>query len=129
MSGDLKRFVLKIFIAATVLFFLGWVVFNFITPEQYLPLLPYILVFFALVSVMLHAYRVRLAKKNFKQFTRYGMLISMFRLLLYTVVMIVYLATNAGNIAVFVVSIVIIYLVFTFIEVTDLSRIIRNKDK
>jgi len=126
MSGDLKRFVLKIFIAATVLFFLGWVVFNFITPEQYLPLLPYILVFFILATIMLHAYQLRLAKKNFKYFARYGMLISMFRLLLYTGVMIVYLATNAGNIAVFVVSIVIIYLVFTFIEVTDLSRITRN---
>jgi len=129
MSGDLKRFVFKIFIAATILFFLGWVVFNFITPEQYLPLLPYILAFFALATVMLHAYQLRLAKKNFKHFARYGMLISMFRLLLYTGVTILYLATNAGNIAVFVVSIVIIYLVFTFIEVTDLSRITRNKDK
>jgi hypothetical protein len=129
MNSDLKRFVFKIFIAAIVLFFLGWVVFNFITPEHYLPILPYILVFFVLVTVLLHAYQLRLAKNNFQKFVRYGMLISMFRLLVYTGVTIVYLATNSGNIAVFVVSIVIIYLVFSFIEVTDLSRITRNKNK
>jgi hypothetical protein len=126
MSVDLKRFIIKIFIAALILVFLGWIVFSFITPGNYIPVLPYILGFFILMTIVLHACQLRLAKKNFQKFTRTSMLVSMFRLLLYSAVTILFLAGRPDDIAVFVVSIVIIYIVFTSIEVSDLSRIVRK---
>jgi hypothetical protein len=129
MSSDLKRFILRILIAASVLVFLGWVVFSFITPEHYLPVLPYVLAFFIVVTILFHAFQLRLAKKDFPRFTRNSLMISMFRLILYSVVTIVCMANSSGNIGVLVVSIVLIYLVFTFIEVADLSRFVRNKKK
>lgn len=126
MSKELKRFILKIFIAAAVLVALGWLVFSFIVQGQYLPILPWMLVFFAAVTIATHAYQVRLARKSMVLFTRYSMLFPLFRLLVYSAFAMGYLAVNSDNAAVFVVCLVVVYGTFTFIEVTDLARIVRK---
>ncbi|HDR50893.1 MAG TPA: hypothetical protein ENN90_04630 [Mariniphaga anaerophila] len=126
MSKELKRFILKILIAAAVLAALGSLVFTFMVQGQNLPILPWMLVFFAAVTIATHVYQVRLARKNMVLFTRYSMFFPFFRLLVYSAFAIGYLAVNSDNAAVFVVCLVVVYVVFTFIEVSDLARIVRK---
>ena len=126
MSKELKRFILKIFIAAAVLAALGWLVFTWIVPGQYLLILPWMLVFFAAVTIATHAYQVKLAHKNMVLFTRYSMLFPLFRLLVYSAFAMGYLAVNSDNAAVFVVCLVVVYVTFTFFDVSDLARIVRK---
>ena len=128
MSNDLKRFILKIVMTVSVLVLLGWMVFTFIIPEYYIPILPYLLAFFTFITVLIHAWQLWIAKKDMQRFARSSMIISMLRLFLYSAVAIIYFANYTGNLAVFVISIIIIYIVFTFITVKDISEIARKKD-
>ena len=59
-------------------------------------------------------------------FTRYSMLFPLFRLLVYSAFAMGYLAVNSDNAAVFVVCLVVVYVTFTFFEVSDLARIVRK---
>jgi hypothetical protein len=127
MTGkELKRFILKILIVVAVLTALGWLVFTRVVQGQYLPILPWMLLFFAAVTIATYAFQVKLARKNMVVFTRYSMLFSLFRLLIYSAFAIGYLAVNSENAAVFVVCLVVVYITFTFLEVSDLARFIRK---
>jgi len=126
MSRELKRFIVKILIAVVVLAAAGWAIFTKFAPGHYLPVLPWMLAFFAVVTILIYAWQLSLLKKDLGRFTRSSMIVSLLRLVLYSGVAIVFLITHSENIPAFIVSIVVVYLVFTFIEVADLARITKK---
>ncbi len=125
MRGELFRFSLKIVIAALALSILGAIIFYFYLPHKYLPILPWMLIFFMLASISGHGYQRWMAKKDMGKFVRSSMLMSVLRLVIYSAFAIIYLASNNENAAVFVVSLVVVYITFTFIEISDLGRVTR----
>lgn len=127
MYRNFKRFVGSIFFAVLFILVLGWFVFTYLIPDKYLQVLPLMLAFFTLVTLLSHGYQLKLVKKDIGRFTRNSMVVSMLRLVLYSIFAFVYLAGNKENIAVFVVSLVFVYSVFTIIEVTSLARFMRPK--
>ena len=127
MNPEIKKFIFKIVFAAFLMTVLGFFVFIFLLPDGYLPILPWMLLFFSVVVIITHSYQLRLAQKNMGRFTRSSMVISMLRLMVYSFFALIYIASNQENVAVFVVSLVFIYSVFTVMEITDISRIVRKK--
>lgn len=126
MSRELKRFIVKILIAAVVMATAGWVIFTKFAPGHYLPVLPWMLAFFTVVTILIHAWQLSLVKKDMGRFTRSSMIVSLLRLVLYSGFAIVFLINNSENIPAFIVSIVVVYMVFTFLEVADLARITKR---
>jgi hypothetical protein len=57
------------------------------------------------------------------------MLITFFKLILYSVVAVVYMAIDSENAIVFVVSLMLLYLIFTFVEVAEITRAQNSKQK
>ncbi|MFW5774422.1 MAG: hypothetical protein ACOCWD_07050 [Tangfeifania sp.] len=127
MSRELIRFIIKILVAALLLVVAGWIVFTFYFPEKYLPVLPWMLAFFTVVTVLIHAWQLTVAKKNMAKFTQNSMIVSLLRLVLYSGFAIVFLITHSENIAVFVVCIAVVYLIYTFLEVFDLQKFTQQK--
>ncbi len=129
MNRETKIFSVKILAAAVFMVVVAWVVFTFFMPDRYLPVLPWMLVFFTIMTISVYSYQVKVSKKDLGRLTRSSMIISIGRLMLYSLFAIIYMATNQENAPVFVASLIFIYSVFTVLEVTDLTRQIRrNKD-
>lgn len=126
LKFKMNRFIVKITSAAFVMALTGWLVFSLFVPEYYLQILPVMLIFFLVITVLVHAYQLRLAKKDLAKFTRVSMLVTFFKLVVYSVFAVVYLALRPENAIPFVICLMIIYLVFSFIEVKELSRISRK---
>ena len=129
MSKELKQFVIKSLGASFILITLGWLVFNFFVPGKYLSILPWMLAFFFLVTLATYSLQLRISRRDITRFTNTSMLVSFLRLVLYSAFAFIYLAIDSENAAVFIVCLVIFYLVFTFLEVTDLARISKNLKK
>ena len=129
MSKELKQFVIKSLGASFILITLGWLVFNFFVPGKYLSILPWMLAFFFLVTLATYSFQLRISRRDITRFTNTSMLVSFLRLVLYSAFAFIYLAIDSENAAVFIVCLVIFYLVFTFLEVTDLARISKNLKK
>jgi hypothetical protein len=126
MSGEFIRFAVKIIIAALALTILGAALFYFYLPDKYLSVLPWMLLFFMVATISSYGFQHRAAKNDVGKFVRSSMLTSVLRLFIYSAFAIIYLALNNENAAVFVVCLVVVYMTFTFIEVSDLARITRR---
>jgi len=122
----MKKFIINVAGISVMLILIGWLVFSLLIPQYYLPVFPFLLLFFAVSSVLIYGYQLKLAKKDFSKFTRSNMLITFFKLFLYSSVAIVYIALDTKNAKVFVVCFVILYLIFTVFEVFSLIRITSN---
>lgn len=119
----MKQFIVKIVGVSIVMALIGWLVFTLFLPTYYLPVLPFTLLFFLIVTILVHALQFRVAKKDFGKFARANMLATFFKLVLYSVFAIVYIAIDRDNALVFVVCVVIIYSIFSFLEVSELSKL------
>lgn len=123
----MKQFILKILGVSTVLALIGWLIFSLFIPEYYLPVLPFTLLFFLIVTILVHAWQLKMAKKDVAKFTRSNMLLTFFKLVIYSVFAIIFIAVDSENALVFVICIMIIYLVYTILEVLEISRISRKQ--
>lgn len=126
----MKRFIIKIAVISVALALIGWFLFSQLIPQYYIPVLPFLLPFFIVVSISIHAFQLNQAKKDFAKFSRNNMLITFFKLIFYLIVAITYFAVDAKNAKVFAICFMLLYLIFTVIEVTSLiNETSGNKNK
>ncbi|MCG6188167.1 hypothetical protein [Maribellus maritimus] len=128
MNTSLNRFIAKILALSTAIVLVGWLAFSLFIPQYYLSIFPYALVFFLIVAIAVHTYQLKLAKKDIGKFTRSTMLITFFKLIVYSVFAVVYIANDPENALVFVIALFFLYLVFSFVEVSEITRISKRKD-
>lgn len=125
----MKRFIINIVLISVILTLFGWLIFSRFIPQYYLPVFPYILLFFTATSVAIHAYQLNLAKKDMAKFTRSNMVVTFLKLFLYSAVAILYIAIDSVNAKVFVVYFVLLYIIYTVFEVLSLLKISVNSGK
>lgn len=123
----MKSFLVKLTAITLGLALISWLVFSLFLPKYYLPVLPFLLLFFYVTTVCIHVYQLSLAKKDIGKFARSNMLITFFKLILYSIVAVVYIALEKENAIPFVVCLMLLYLIFTFVEVSETSKIVRSK--
>jgi hypothetical protein len=127
MSREFSKLLTKILAATMILAIAGWIIFYYVVPQHYLPVLPLMLLFFAMVTLITYSYQLRLAKKDMGKFIRVNMIMSILRLALYSLFAIVYLANNSDKAAVFVGGLITVYIVFTILEISGLARVSRKQ--
>lgn len=125
----MKRFLAKILLLTLALALIGWLFFTLFFPEYYLPVFPYLLGFFFIVTVAIHAYQIKLAQKDIGKFTRSNMLVTFLKLIIYSVVAVVYIASDSENALPFVIGLMLLYLVYSFVEVSEITRFSKNSKK
>jgi hypothetical protein len=123
----MKQFIYKILLITLRLAIAGWMVFTLFLPQYYLPVLPYLLLFFAGTTILIHAFQLHQAKKNMAKFANSNMLISFSKLFLYSLVAILYFILDTENAKVFVVCLMLLYLIFTTFEVISVLKITKRK--
>lgn len=125
----MKRFIINIVLISVILTLIGWLIFSRFIPQYYLPVFPYILLFFTVTSIAIHAYQLNVAKKDMAKFTRSNMVVTFLKLFLYSAVAIIYIAIDSVNAKVFVVYFVLLYIIYTVFEVLSLLKISVNSGK
>ena len=123
----MKSFIAKIAGVSVALALAGWLVFSLFLPGYYLPVLPWMLLFFLVMTILVHAWQLKLIKKDMGRFARSNMLVTFFKLMVYSVFAVVYIASDRENALVFVVCLALVYFIFSFIEVSEITRIVRKK--
>ncbi|WP_167604619.1 hypothetical protein [Maribellus sediminis] len=123
----MKSFIAKLTLLTLAIVLVGWLVFAMFLPEYYLPVFPFLLAFFYLVTIGIHAYQLNVAKKDIGKFARSNMLTTFIKLMMYSIIAVVYIAIDRENAVAFVIVLMALYLIFTFFEVSSLTRITKSK--
>jgi hypothetical protein len=125
----MKNFLIKSTLLTIIVFTVGVVVYSTVFNKFYLPILPVILVFFYVLTNLVHAYLLKLAVKSSSRFTSQYMATSFLKMFFYLAVAIVYVVINKDNAKTFLINYLLLYTVFTSLEVFEFSKIVRQKNK
>jgi hypothetical protein len=126
MKELLTRFIKNLAIVSTLVS-LGGVMLYFMAPGLTTPALPWLILLFILTTFSLFYILLKAFEKKFNLFTNYFMAASVFKLLLLLTIITVYVYFNRADAIRFVLSICLLYLVYTVFEVYWLLKI--NKPK
>jgi len=94
---------------------------SFFLPENFIsPALPYLILFFFAVNLIVHFMLQRAEENQFRKFITNYMLATFLRFFLYLMVIIAYVLINRSDAVPFIVSFFILYLVYSIHEVISI---------
>lgn len=118
----MKQFIIRLLVVTVIITLIGVLAFSLFLTEYYLPILPFLLLFFFVITISIHAYQLALVKKDIGKFARSNMLITFLKLIIYSTIAVVYIAIDSENALVFVICLMALYLIYTFFEVSEITR-------
>ncbi|MFW6018987.1 MAG: hypothetical protein ACOCPM_00245 [Bacteroidales bacterium] len=122
----MKRFIKGLTLFALIIAGLA-VIFKLVGPDNIVtPLLFPMIGFFYLLSLIIHLLLVNASKKKFKHFNNQYMISTVVKLLLFMVILIAYVLTNPGDAVNFLVTFLILYVLFTGFEVISIVKATRK---
>jgi hypothetical protein len=127
MSRELTNFIIKI--SMVMLFFViaGFIIFKWVAPEYYNRFYGLTAVMFYVFTIGVHAWQLNSMKKKISGFTNANMIVTFVKLLIYSAFTILYLSSKPENPIVFVLVVMVLYITFTFVEVSSLAKFTRSQ--
>jgi len=122
MIPEFKSFLKKNLIATTMLAFIGSLVFGFVATKYYLNIFPFMLLFFCALSLLVQRSLYGTLKLSIGKFTARFMGITMLKLLVLLVVALIYILLNKQSAIQFIIVFLILYFVYTSVEVYDFMQ-------
>lgn len=125
---EMKRFIIQSTVLTIIVFILGTIVYSTLLQVYYRPVLPFTVLFFYLVTNLVHAYLLKIAVKSGSRFTSQYMAVSFLKMFFYLTVAVAYALLNREYAKIFLVNFLLLYAVYTTFEVLHFSRFVRQKN-
>ncbi len=127
MHSSFKKFSLHLTLYTIGISILTFIVFHFIPKEFYNAEWPYLIVFFYSVTFLVHFVLLKSTEKKFSKFYSSFMLSTTAKLMLYLTVLVVYSLLNKNNAVNFIITFLILYILFTIFEVASAVKLSNKK--
>lgn len=125
----MKSFIVKSTFLTIIVLLLGAIVYSTVFTQFYLTVLPVVLVFFYIVTNLVHAYLLKVAGKSGSRFTSQYMATSFIKMFFYLAVAIFYVIINKEDAKIFLVNYLLFYIVYTTFEVIEISKVVRQMNR
>lgn len=125
----LKKIIIYTFSLVLIAFLIYWLI-----PQEYQTLLlPYIFIFFFVLTTLVHFILIKNAYNEPSKFIRWFMSASMIKLIIHITIMIVYALNFKTNAKIFILTYSFFYLFYTgfeiYIIISDKSRMVKGSQK
>jgi len=124
----MKRFILQSTVLTIIVFILGTIVYSTFLQQYYMSILPFTVLFFYLVTNLVHSYLLKIAVKSGSRFTSQYMAVSFLKMFFYLAVAIVYALLNREYAKLFLGNFLLLYAIYTAFEVLQISKFVRQKN-
>jgi len=125
----MKQFLLKSTVLTIIIFILGAILYSTILKSYFLIVLPFTVLFFYLVTNLVHAYLLKIAGKSGSKFTSYYMAVSFLKMFFYVAIAIVYVILNKEDAKPFFLNFLLLYVVYTSFEVNEFLKVVKQKNQ
>ncbi len=112
-----------------VLFVLGLIAFKTFAGQWYLPVFPYLLLAFFLMSLTIQKYLYKIVGMSMLKFSSRFMGITMLKLIGLLIAAVVYVLLNKQDAIAFIVVFFLVYVAFSAIEVYDILMVAEKKQE
>lgn len=122
----MKSFAIKSILLAIVVLAFGALLYLTALRAFYIPVLPVLLVFFLIVTNLVHLYLLRIAGKSGTKFMARFMAASFIKMFFYLAVAVIWVIFNRESAGIFLMNFLFLYVVFTVFEVTELRKVVKQ---
>ncbi|MCF6239961.1 MAG: hypothetical protein L3J74_01300 [Bacteroidales bacterium] len=123
----LKKYIIRLLIFVAIISLIAIILYLTVLTKFYLPVFPYVLLFFTVISFLTHYILLKSGKSRIAKFSTSFMGITSLKLFLYLIFIVVYLFIDKTNALVFVLTFFILYLLFTVFETSSLLKDLDKK--
>ncbi|MBC34739.1 MAG: hypothetical protein CL663_01660 [Bacteroidetes bacterium] len=128
MNPSFIKFIKRLFVFSLIF---GLIAFGitYLLPENYTsPNMPFILLFFFLVTAFSHYLVIKSMAERMSRFVNFFMISIFLKLVLYSMVIVIYALVNKGDVIPFMVTFLIFYLGFTVFELLEVLKLTKTKE-
>lgn len=122
----MKAFVTKSILLTIIVLALGGILYATVLRPYYLPVLPVLLIFFTGFTNLIHSYFLKSVQKAGAKFSARYMAVSFIKMFFYLAVAVVYVIFNREHAGIFLVNFMILYIVFTVFEISELRKVVKQ---
>ncbi len=126
MKPHLKKFIYKTILLSAIISFATLLVFTILLKEFYLPIYPFVIIFFAIVSISVHYILLKSSQRKANFFVNNFMMSTIIKLFVYLGFVAIYLVFDKQNKIPFIIFFMINYLVFSVFEISTLLSDLKN---
>lgn len=123
----MKKFIIQSTVLTIIVYLIGAIVYSTLLRHYYLTILPFTVLFFYLVTNLVHAYLLKIAGNSGARFTSQYMAASFLKMFFYLGVAIVYVVLHKEIAKTFIANFLVLYILYTGIEVYAITKFIRQK--
>ena len=123
----MKSFLIKSTTLTAIVFVIGVIFYSTFLKSYFIPVLPFAVLFFFIVTNLVHAYLLKISIKSGSRFTSQYMAVSFIKMFFYLAVAILFVFFNRETAKTFLLNFLVLYLVYTILEVFEFSKLVRQK--
>lgn len=117
---SLKKFIFRILIFTAILSVIAFLLFSTVISKFYLPVFPFLVGFFVLTTIGIHAILVKAGGERPARFSTFYMGSITTKLFLYVIFLVIYVLVDKQNAPVFLITFFVLYLCYTVFETYSL---------
>ncbi|MFA5327753.1 MAG: hypothetical protein WC384_08190 [Prolixibacteraceae bacterium] len=123
----MKKFIIQSTILTIIVFAMGVLLYSTILSQYYLKILPFAVLFFYVVTNLVHAYLLKIAVNSGSRFTSRYMAASFVKMFFYLGVAIVFVILHREIAKTFIANFLALYVFYTAFEVYQISKFMKQK--
>lgn len=123
---SLKQYFYKIIFFSIIVGTISGILFATLFSKFYLPVFPFLLLFFILVNTIVHWFVLRAGDKKPARFSAYFMGTISFKLLVYLAFLTAYVLIDKTNAMVFIITFFALYILYSIFETISLQKQFRK---
>jgi hypothetical protein len=124
----MKRFFIQSFVLTVIVSIVGAIAYSTLLKPYFNVVLPFVVLFFFLITNFFHAYLLKIAVKSGTKFISKYMAVSFLKMFFYILIAIGFVLMNRDFAKIFLVNYLLLYLVYTTFEVIQFSRVVKQKN-
>lgn len=125
----MKQFLIKSSFLTILVSLIGTILYSTILKPFFISILPFAVLFFYLITNLVHAYLLKIASKSSSRFTSKYMAVSFIKMFFYLTIAIVCVIFDRGNAKIFIANFLLLYAVYTSFEVSEFLKVVKENNK
>jgi len=126
MKNNFFIFIKGLTLYTLLILVLGSVLFLTVLKSYFLPILPFVLFFYYISTLVLHKFMLQISQKDISRFSFKFMMLSLIKMFIYIIFGVLYIVIDEENAVIFLVVYLILYVAYAIYEVRSVMNLINE---
>jgi hypothetical protein len=126
MKNNFFKFIKGLTLYTLLILVLGAILFLTVFKNYFLPILPVVLLFYYLSTLILHKFMQEISQKDISRFSFKFMMLSLIKMFIYIIFGVLYIVIDEENAVIFLVVYLILYVAYAIYEVRSVMNLIND---